>query len=200
MLRLIVVQLVSIIPFVQFSSSWGICFIGCKQPLALFDLSSRSCKSSLDNHSDSFSLVEFLDLNRLWVSLSAVMSPSFPTATCPNPPTHTVSFPARLLHRHRTFSSSDCQIRLHVFLLFYCGLKSPGINSALSPAPVLCRYLTGPILLLLLQLHALYFFIYVFPPCHVSQTWKKGKCFCSISQSQVSITLSQLLWQHTPWN
>lgn len=149
MQRLIVVQMVSIIPLVQFPSSWDICLIGCKQPSALFDLGSPSHKSSLDNHSDSFLLVEFSDLNRLWVSLSVVMSPSFPTATCPNPPTHTVSFPARLLHCPRTFSSSDCQIRLHVFLLFYCGLKSPGVNSALSPASALGEYLTELFLRLL---------------------------------------------------
>lgn len=118
MQRLIVVQMVSIIPLVQFPSSWDICLIGCKQPSALFDLGARLTSQAWIITQTAFYLLSFSDLNRLWISLSVVMSPSFPTATCPNPPTHTVSFPARLLHCPRTFSSSDCQIRLHVFPTF----------------------------------------------------------------------------------
>lgn len=89
------------------------------------------------------------------------MSPSFPTATRPNPPTQRVSFPACRLHGSRTFSSFDCHIRLHVFLLFYYGLKSPGINSTLPPGSALCRYLTGPFLLFLCKLDVLYFCLFL---------------------------------------
>lgn len=104
------------------------------------------------------------------------MSPSFPTA---NPPTHTVSFPARRLHGSRTFSSSDCHIRLHVFLPFYCGLKSPGVNSTLPPGSALCRYFTEPFLLLFCSLD--YFVFLLLPPCGIPTL------FCPLLKPQVVI-------------
>lgn len=65
MLRLIGVQMVSIIPFVRFHPAEAFTLDGVNNPSALFDLGSPSHKSGLDNHSDSFLLVELSDLNRL---------------------------------------------------------------------------------------------------------------------------------------
>lgn len=149
MQRLIVVQMVSIIPLVQFPSSWDICLIGCKQPSALFDLGARLTSQAWIITQTAFYLLSF----RIWIG-SGFRS----VWLCHRPSRQLHALILQHIQCHSLLVYCTAPGLSHhlivkfdymFFLLFYCGLKSPGVDSALSPASALGEFLTEPFLCLL---------------------------------------------------